>query len=73
MDHAQILMKLESLEYLNCKASDQVQISTLKMVRFNEFVKVHRQQFKRNNQMSPEDIIIKDAHYVVLIMGISII
>jgi len=43
------------------------------MVRFYEFVKVHRQQFKRNNQMSPEDIIIEDAHYVVLIMGISII
>ena len=43
------------------------------MVRFYEFVEVHRQQFKRNYQVSSEDIIVKDPHYIVFIVGIPII
>ena len=43
------------------------------MVRLYEFIEVHRQQLKRNYQVSSEDIIIKDPHYIVFIVGISII
>ena len=43
------------------------------MIRFNELIEVHRQQFKWNDQVASKHIIIEYPHYVIFILLVTII
>lgn len=63
-----IALELQSLENLNRKAPNKASRDSLEIILFYEFVQIHTEQFKRQQQMFAENGVIKDPHNVVLVI-----
>ena len=63
-----IALEFQSLEDLNRKAPDQASGDSLEIILLNEFVQIHTEQFKRQEQMFAENGVVKDPHNVVFVI-----
>jgi hypothetical protein len=65
--------KSERDQQLDSKSSHQRFTDTLEVIKFDEFVQIHRQEFKWNDEMLAENKTFDDAHHVVLVRRVFIL
>lgn len=58
MDDALVALEFQGLQDLNSESSDQPRRNSLEVVLFDEFVEVHTEQFERDQQVLPEDVVV---------------
>lgn len=68
--HILLLQVLQCLEYLYCKPPYQTQRNSLEIVVLYELIQINRKQFKRYNQMLPENQIVFNSNYVVCVLWV---
>ena len=70
MDHILIAEEFERLKNLNRESTDQGQRHALEIVVLDEFVKVDREEFERDDQVITEHAVVLYLNDVVLVVGV---